>query len=134
MLELVITEEDGQAHWRISRDGQPVAGGQGSDPQPALAALGAALLALLAAQGDAEDPAGRAAQFLADVAADRLSDADAGRLLRQALAGEAAPLVAAALVASGVRLSPVALPPGWLDDFFRRQQAKRRALDGDENT
>ncbi len=130
MLELVITEEGRALSWRISRDSEQLAGGQGDS---AVAALAAALLALLEARGDVGDPAGRAALFAADAAADRLGDADAGRILRQALAGEAGSLVAAALAASGVRLTPAAPPPGWLDDFFKRQQAKRRALDEDKD-
>ncbi|HEU4325810.1 MAG TPA: hypothetical protein VFS21_21910 [Roseiflexaceae bacterium] len=123
MLELVITEEDGTASWRVVGGGEPVAGGQGASVP---AAMAAALLALLEAQGDAGDAAGRAAQLSADAAADRLGDADAGRILRQALSSEAGPLVAAALAASGVRLAPIAPPPGWLDDFFKRQIAKRK--------
>lgn len=122
MPELVITEAESGVIWRISSDLLPIASGQASSiPQ----ALAAALPALLGGSA-ADEAAGRAAQLLTDAAADRLTDADAGRILRQALAGEAGPLVAAALAVSGVRLSPIAPPPGWLDDFFRRQIAKQK--------
>lgn len=130
MLELTITLPDAgadvasAAHWSIRDGGDLVAGDQAAGPAPALAAVGAALLALAELERPGSNLAGQAVGLVERFDGGRLRPDDAALVLARALESDGAALVAAALVAAGAWPPPV--QSDWLTDALNDLRAQQR--------